>query len=301
MTLAELRALLDSLYGITAERKSLYDDMETLRAFGYDIVAAKSKTTAYYLGERKLELAELKLLVDAVQSSRFVTKKKSDELIRKLSDLASEHNARALARQVHIANRVKTMNESIYYNVDYLHTAILTEKQIRFRYFSWNDKKEKVFRRDGAYYTASPYALTWDSENYYLIAFDSEKQELRHYRVDKMTGITVTDAHREGEDAFRHFDLAGYTHSVFDMFAGEKANVTLRVASHLAGVIIDRFGADIAFMSDEDGFFRVNLPVAVSPTFFGWLFGFGAEMEILTPPAVRDAFRAHIEETLAKY
>ena len=294
LALAQIQSLLETTYGISAERKSLYDDMETLREYGYDVVSVRAKQTGYFLGERQLELAELKLLVDAVQSSRFLTKKKSDALISKLSSLTNEHNAHALARQVHIANRVKTMNESIFYTVDDIHTAILEEKRIRFRYFSWTAKKEKLYRRDGAFYTVSPFALTWDSENYYLIGFDSDKREIRHFRVDKMTHVSVTALPREGMDAYRSFDTAGYTQSVFGMYAGKRENVTLRVSARLAGVIIDRFGQEPVFRAESEETFLVTLAVSVSPNFFGWLAGLGADIEIVSPIPVRDAFREHV-------
>ncbi len=290
-----------SAYGIRAERKSLYDDMETLRTYGYDVVSVKSKTTGYYLGARLFELAELKLLVDAVESSRFITVKKSDELIGKLSAEISEYEAASLRREVHIAGRVKTMNESIYYNVDLIHTAIREDKKIRFLYFKWNEKKEKVLRHDGAFYEISPFALTWDDENYYLIAFDSESASVRHYRVDKMMRLSVSEHSRDGKDIFERFDLADYTYSVFGMYGGERENVTLLVANELAGVIIDRFGTDVTLFPAENGFFTVHLRIAVSPTFLSWVLGFGKGMRVLAPDTVRERVIALAKETLLSY
>ncbi len=300
ISLSEIKEHL-SAYGISAERKSLYDDMETLRAFGYDIVSVKNKTTGYYLGSRLFELAELKLLADAVESSRFITRKKSDELIGKLSAEISEYDAHALRREVHVAGRVKTMNESIYYNVDLIHSAIREDKKVRFLYFGWNAQKEKVLRHDGAFYEISPFALTWDDENYYLIAYDTAAGKIKHYRVDKMLRLSASENKRDGESVFRNFNLAEYAASVFGMYGGQREDVTLLVANALAGVIIDRFGTDITFFPAEDGFFTVHLRISVSPTFLSWVLGFGKDMRILSPLSVKKQLLALAEETLLSY
>lgn len=300
ITLAEIQDALSS-YGISAERKSLYDDMETLRAYGYDIISVKSKSTGYYLASRRFELAELKLLADAVENSRFITRKKSNELIKKLSSEVSEYDASALRREVHVAGRVKTMNESIYYNVDLIHTAIREDKRILFHYFAWNEKKEKVLRRDGAFYEVSPYALTWDDENYYLIAYDSGAKKIKHYRVDKMLRISLLEDARDGKQFFEKLSIADYTSSVFGMYGGERENVTLLVANSLAGIIIDRFGTDVTFFPAEGDFFTVHLRISVSPTFLSWVLGFGKNMRILSPAHVKEELLSLAQETILAY
>ena len=186
-----LQDMLEELkrYSVSAERKTIYSDLEALREAGYDIQQAGG---AYWLAERRFELAELKLLVDSVQASRFITRKKSGELIGKLEALTSVGEARQLQRQVYVLNRVKTMNESIYYNVDGIHAAIAHGNQIRFRYFDYDVRKEKVYRRGGGAYQVSPFALTWAEENYYLVAYSSEAKQLRHYRVDRMSDLRET-------------------------------------------------------------------------------------------------------------
>lgn len=300
LSLSQIRqALADQ--GVNAERKSLYDDMETLRTLGYDVLSVRDTTTRYYLGERNFQIAELKLLVDAVQGSRFITRNKSDELIGKLAKDCSVYQAGALRRQVHVANRVKTMNESIYYSVDSIHTAIAECVQIRFQYFEWDRNKNKVLRHNGAFYTVSPWALTWDDENYYLIAYDSAAAAIRHYRVDKMLRITRTELPREGEDAFKDFDLGTYSRAVFGMFGGTPEPVTLRCDNSLAGVMIDRFGADTFFEPDGENAFRIHVSVSVSPVFLSWVIGFGARVQILSPDSVREQVRALAEETLEQY
>ena len=237
-----------SAFGVEAERKTLYDDLEVLRTFGMDIVKRKeAKVVRYYVVSRSFELPELKLLVDAVQSSKFITHKKSLELIKKLECYASSHQARKLNRQVYVANRIKTMNESIYYTVDYIHEAISANKKISFQYFHWNEKKERVLAHDGKSYRVSPFALTWDDENYYMIAYDSDAAKIKHFRVDKMLHLQLLEEKRDGAEQFEDFDMALYSQKTFSMFGGEEETVTLRCSNKLAGVVIDRFGNDTLF------------------------------------------------------
>lgn len=282
--------------GITAERKSIYDDLETLRRQGYDIELRRGQ--GYYLGEREFQLAELKLLVDAVQSSRFLTDRKSMALIGKLSALASRHDAARLQRQVVVSGRVKTMNESIYYNVDRIHDAILNNSQIRFGYFDW-DLGGARRARPGPY-VASPYALCWDHENYYLIAH-SARHGLTHYRVDKMTRIQETGTPRVQTEETAKLDLAAYLKKTFGMFGGQEMTVRLRFPRRLAGVIYDRFGHDAMLIPDGEDHFTFTAAVVDSPLFYGWLAGFGGQAELLSPPAARQEFRAMLEDALALY
>lgn len=290
-----------SAYGITAERKALYDDIEVLRDYGYDIISVKSKSTGYYLASRRYELSELKLLVDAVECARFITRRKSDELISKLTNEVSKGDARALSRQVHNRGRVKTMNESIYYNIDFLHTAISSDKSVRFHYFQWNERKERVLRRDGAFYRVSPIALLWDDENYYLVAFDCERREIRHFRVDKMIHISIEESEREGKELYASFDPAAYAGAVFGMYGGKEENVTLRAKNALAGVVIDRFGGDITLFPDGEGYFVFHPRVAVSPNFLSWVMGFGGDMQVLSPDSVRQEIKKLAENILLSY
>ena len=282
-------------YGISAERKSLYSDIEALRSLDLDI---EEENGSYWLDTRPFQLAELKLLVDSVQASRFITKKKSGELIKKLEELTSAGKARQLQRQVYVLNRVKTMNESIYYNVDGLHSAIAADRQIRFRYFDYDLDKTKVYRHDGKEYQVSPFALTWAEENYYMVAYDGESRQLRHYRVDKMSGIRETKEPCLGRETFRQEDIARYSSRVFGMFRGEERELRLRFTRHLAGAVMDRFGPDTILIPDGDEHFTCTVTVAVSPQFYGWLCGFGGEAVILAPAASAADFRAYLEGIL---
>lgn len=295
-----VQEMIDELarWDISAERKSIYADMEELRQMGLDVQCRKGKSAGWYIGQRDFELAELKLLVDAVQSSRFLTAKKSDGLIHKLEGLASVHQARQLQRQVYVDRRVKTMNESIFYNVDKLHTAIAADRAISFRYFEYNVKKEKVFRREGKRYHVSPCGLIWDSENYYLAAWDGANGEVRHYRVDKMADITITGMTRHVPE---DWDPEGYARRHFGMFSGRQGQVRLRCAASLAGVVLDRFGQEMMLVPDGDDHFTVTLDVVVSPPFWGWLFGLGGGVRVLSPDWAVEEFRQRVRETAALY
>lgn len=297
LTIAQIQALLNGS-GIPSERKSLYADMEALSLYGMDIVTTRGKHTEYAVGERPFELAELKLLVDSVQSSRFITRKKSDALIRKLEGLASRYDAAKLHRQVYVSGRVKSMNESIYYSTDKLHTAISENRAITFHYFDWNERKEPVFRNGGALYTVSPFALTVSEENYYLVAYHHEKQGIRHFRVDKMTDLTILEESRLGQEKFQQLDMAAYTERLFGMFGGEDALVTMFCESSLAGVILDRFGRDVLLVPEENGF-RFSAHVCLSPVFYGWVISFGGKIRILSPDAAQHGLRLTLQEATA--
>lgn len=276
-------------YDIHAERKSLYSDLESLEAFGLDVCKVRTDTVSYYVGSRDFQLAELKLLVDAIQSSKFITRKKSLELINKLGGLVSQYESSDLRREVYVTNRVKTLNERIYYNVDRLHSAISANRQISFTYFRYEvdfnspERIRKVARRGGAPYVVSPWALCWDDENYYLIAYDAAADCVKHYRVDKMENIAQLPKERDGAKRLEGFNPAHYAKSVFSMFGGEETRVRLSVDNDMIGVFVDRFGKDIVISRESDTTFTVNLSVVLSPQFFAWVFGMEKKVRILAP------------------
>lgn len=285
--------------GIEAERKSLYRDMDELRLYGLDIETTRDKTTRYYLASRLFELPELLLLADSVQSSRFITEKKTRQLTEKLKLLTSRYEGEHFSRRFHVVNRIKSMNESIYYNVDAIHEAIAADRQITFLYYEYGRDKKERLRRDGGRYEVSPFALTWDSENYYLIAFDSENAQIRHYRVDRMKGIQLSEKPREGHSCYERLDPDRYERSTFSMFNGEDTPVTMEFDGRLAGAVIDRFGKDILFIPCENGAFRINVPVSVSPPFFGWIFGFDGGARLIGPEWVVERYRQMLEKSRA--
>lgn len=287
--------------GISAERKSIYDDIESLRFFGLDIIQIKGKNGGYYIGERDFELPELKLLVDSVQSSKFITQDKTYDLIRKIENLASVYDGQLLQRQVYIQNRVKSMNESVYYAVDAVSDAITQNRQITYKYFEFNLKKERVYRHDGQLYKVSPFALVWDNENYYMLAWDSSAEKMKHFRVDKMYGVTMTDEKREGTEVFEKTDMSSYTKSVFGMFGGKEEKVKLRFTNHLAGAVIDRFGKDSMLIKDGENHFTISADIVVSPQFFAWVFGFGTDAEVISPENVREKMKKQAESVLKMY
>lgn len=299
-SLADLLAMLER-HGIRAERKSIYDDLEALRLFGLDIEFQKAQPSGYYVASRSFELPELKLLVDAVQSSKFITHKKTSDLIKKIESLASIHQASQLQRQVYVSNRAKTMNESIYYNVDAIHSAIAQNRKIQFKYFEWTVEKKKLFRHSGKLYSISPWALTWDDENYYMVGYDQDAGILKHYRVDKMTAIEITPEKRDGQDRFEQMDMAVYTKKLFGMFGGDEEDVKLEFDNSLASVIIDRFGQDVPLVKTDESHFSVRLKVAVSPQFLSWVFGFGARVRVISPESVKESLRAMCGEVARLY
>ena len=288
LTINEIKDDLDG-YGIKAERKSLYDDIEILQNFGLDICTIRTNTVRYYIGNRDFQIPELKLLVDAIQSSKFITRKKSLELIDKLGHLVSENESTQLRREVYVTNRVKTVNEHIYYNVDKLHNAISENRKIGFQYFKWDldysngTKIVKTARKGGKTYKVSPWALCWDDENYYLIAYDSEAEMIKHYRVDKMERIRLLKEERDGSDKSKDFNPARYAKSVFSMFGGEECEVKLLVDNDFIGIIVDRFGSDIFVVRHDEHSFTVTVHVMLSPQFYAWLFGLGGKVKILSP------------------
>ena len=286
ITMAEIKSAL-AAYGVTADRKSLYDDLEALEVLGLDIIGEKVGHNYYYhVAGKQFEIAELKLLVDAIQSSRFITEKKSGELIKKLTALSSKYEAEQLKRQVVVQGRVKTMNESIYYFVDDIHRAIAENRQISFEYMRWNLKKQMEPRRETPY-IVSPWAMTWADENYYLIAYDEEADCIKHFRVDKMKSIRGLTDRRIGRDRFREFNLAQYAKMSFGMFSGEKTKVKIAFRDEFVGVLLDRFGRDIPIHpTGKSGWSETLVDVALSDQFFGWLFALGTNVKITGPADV---------------
>lgn len=289
--------------GITAERKSIYADISALNEFGYDIVKdIEGKSCVYKLVERDFEIAELKLLVDAVQSSKFITESKSNKLIKKIEGLASVNEAKSLHRQVYVANRIKTTNESVYYNVDDIQKAISENHKVSFKYFQWNPNKEKELRHNGMRYEVSPWALTWDDENYYMVGYDSKEDKIKHYRVDKMLKIEiVADSKREGKALFKDMDMAVYSKKIFGMFGGEEATVVLECKNGISGVIIDRFGTEVDIIKRAEDNFTVRVNVQISPQFLGWVFSLGESIKIISPDSVIERMKDEITRILRLY
>ena len=301
ITMPEIKEALAE-YDITADRKSLYNDLRDLEILGIEVEGEQDGNRyLYHVVNRPFELPELKLLVDAIQSSKFITEKKSNSLIKKLETMVSEYDAQKLQRQVYVSGRIKAMNESIYYTVDAIHNAISENKKIRFQYFQWNVKKEPQLRHGGAWYHISPWGLSWDDENYYLVGFDSEAGLIKHFRVDKMLRIALSNETREGREHFKKLDMADYARKSFGMFGGEEETVKLQVSNGLAGVIIDRFGKDVMMIPVDEDHFNVSVDVRVSRQFLGWVFSLGESVRILGPEAVVDQMKAETQRLIGQY
>ena len=283
--------------GISAERKSIYDDLELLTLYGMDVQSIRGKTYGYFLGDRDFQLPELKLLIDVVQASPFLTQGKSMELITKLEKLTSRPNARQLRRQVYVMDRVRTHNEKLYYAIDGLHTAINDDRKVTFRYFDWTPEGGKAYRHGGTLYEADPVALCVD-RHYYMVAYDPAISDYRHYRVDRMESLTVTDTPRDPLP--ENFDLGKYVRTIFDMYSGRTETVQLCFDRQLINVVMDRFGADAHIHADGDRI-AVTAPVEVGPTFYGWLAQSGTQAELVSPAPIRQAFADHCRRIMAVY
>ena len=290
--------ILESDYQIHVDRTTVYSQIRRISDAGVDIVCRDGRSGGYYVGSRQFELAELKLLVDAVQSSKFITQKKSAQLIRKLESLCSREEAKQLGSQVTIFNRPKTPNETIYYNVDMIHSAIFQNHQITYQYVEWTMNKETVPRHGGAYYNVSPLHLIWDDENYYLIAFDAVSKQIRHYRVDKMRDMTIQEDKRSSEALEEEIDVGAFSRKTFGMFSGVDVKVSFRGKRHLAGVILDRFGSDIWMRPLDEDTFSAQVTVTVSRQFFGWMTAIGPDLTITGPEEVKEEYRAYLMEIL---
>ena len=294
----QLQQMLEKRYGITCERKTIYADIAALQDLGVDIVSVSGRNGGYYIASRNFELPELKLLIDAVQSSRFLTEKKSRELIEKLCNQCSVHDAKLVRRDVVVDRRVKSMNESIYYNVDTIQEAIAENRQITFRYFDWGLDGKRRYRDKE--YIASPYGLCQDNENCYLLAL-SERHGITSYRVDRMSDITLLDLKREPCPELTGKNLLEHASQRFQMFAGEPREVKLRFHRSLVNAVIDRFGTDTMLIPDGDAHFVFTVRVAVSPMFLSWLIGFGDKARVIHPADVAERCRALCLEALSQY
>ena len=295
---AELIDMLQRQHNILCERKTVYSDIAALQDYGVDIVSVPGKSGGYYIGSRNFELPELKLLIDAVQSSRFLTEKKSRELIEKLCRECSVHDARLMRRDVLVSGRVKSMNETIYYNVDAIQEAIGQNRTIVFRYFDWGIDGKRRYRDKG--YEASPYGLCQDNENCYLLAH-SPRHGVTSYRVDRMSDIQLTDTPRTPCPELTGKALTEHANRLFQMYSGQQAEVKLRFHRSLVNVVIDRFGKETMLIPDGEDHFVFTVHVAVSPMFLSWVIGFGSKAKVLHPQSVVDACRKMCLEALEQY
>lgn len=301
LSASKIAEKLYSKYEMTCDRKTIYSDIELLNEIGMEVVHTPSKRGGFFIAGREFELPELKLLVDAVQASKFITVKKSEELIKKIGNLTSIGEAKLLKRQVFIYNRPKAGNENIFYNVDAIHTALYENKKIAFQYSRWNTKKELELKSHGTFFEVSPHALTWDDENYYLVGYNEHVGGIRHYRVDKMIGTKLLDEKREGAEEFENFNLAEFAKKTFGMYSGHDEMITFYGKNSLVGVILDRFGTDLMIIPADENHFRTRVLVSVSIQFFGWLTGIGKDLIIEGPENVRMEYQEYLTEIVGAY
>ena len=298
LSVGQINDALETL-DVSADRKTVYDDLQRLEKYGMDIVrSGGGRSTDYRLVSREFEVAELKLLADAVQSARFLSNGKSAALIKKLSTLTSTHEAKSLRREIYMSDRLSTENEQVYYAVDAIHDAMERNLRISFLYFDYDTDKSKVYRHGGATYTVSPWGLIFSDGNYYMVAYDTNQSLMKHYRIDKMERAAITDIVRDGRDEGENLDLSAYAKKMFGMFSGDETLVTLRAENRLSGVMLDRFGRDVTFFKDGDGHFTLSVKVSVSPQFLGWIMSFGRSLTIVGPDEVREKYHSLAKEIL---
>lgn len=297
LTMPQIRKELEK-YGVTAERKSIYADFADMEKFGVEIIKEQiGRETYYHVGTRAFELAEVKLLVDAIQSSKFITQTKSRNLITKMKSFVSQYQGSTLQRQVIINDRVKSMNESVFYNVDEVYTAINENKKIRFKYYKWDINKKLIARKGGDWFELSPWGLTWADENYYMIAYDEWDGNVKTYRVDKMMRISILDEKREGQKEFKAFDMSKLSKTTFGMYGGHKKRVKIQFENSMCGVFLDRFGKeDINFKPIGENWSEFSVEVSVSQHFFGWLFGMGPKVRLVGPDDVVEELKEYGKE-----
>ncbi len=287
--------LIDELkrYDISAERKSIYDDIAALESFDVEIIKTQGADGGYYIGERYFETSEIKMLLDVIQASNFIPDSKSRILIDKLSYFAPVSARKQLRHQVFVDNRVKSDNKKVYYNIDVLYQCIEQKERAKFRYFSLDVDKNKIYRKDGRFYFVNPLALMWSDDRYYLVTFDDEKNQTKHFRVDKMESVSFSgDPISDSARAYlASFDAAEYAKRNFFMFAGEEREVTLRGSVCDVGLVFDRFGTGVFIVPDGKDFFTVSVRVALSPQFFSWIFGLEGKLKIVSPDDVLGQYR----------
>ncbi|MCF0132382.1 MAG: WYL domain-containing protein [Blautia sp.] len=286
--------------GMPVGRKSVYADLETLGpdGFGLDIISENGR---YHIGSRAFELQEVKLLADMVQSSNFITRTKSERLIRKLQTLVSRHDADILGSQIVARNRVKSTNEQMFITIDRISDAIRSDVSIRFKYFKYDMNRKKQYKHNGRSYEVSPCALIAGEDNYYLLAYSHDAEALRHYRVDRMEAVLLTENRRLGKELMAQVDLSCYPSRVFNMYRGPEHRAVLRFHSDLADAVLDRFGKDIMLIPDSADHFHITVPVMESPQFFAWMSGFGNAAEVKSPPALRQHMKEHVQSIARLY
>lgn len=295
---SDLIAMLDRQHNISCDRKTVYSDIAALQDYGVDIISIPGKNGGYYIASRNFELSELKLLIDAVQSSRYLTEKKSRELIEKLLTQCNEQDAKLMKRNVLVSGRVKSMNETIYYSVDTIQDAIAQNRQITFRYFDWDFGGKRKFREKP--YIASPYGLCQDNENCYLLAF-SDRHGITSYRVDRMMDISLSNDARIPCPELTGKALVDHANRLFQMYSGDAVDVKLQFHNSLLNVVVDRFGKDTMLIPDGPEHFNFTVRVAVSPMFLSWVMGFGSKAKILYPQSVAEELCQLCKEAMSRY
>ncbi len=298
LTIAQIMDILEKEYGISTSRGTVGDDIKALQEFGMEIEVEPSTQNRYYLIGRKFDLPELKLLIDATESARFITKEKSDMLVKKLASLSSSNNASALTRNIDVENRIKAENEKIYYIIDALNEAISRKKKVSFQYFTYNVKKQKKLKYDGFTYVFSPYKLIWNGDYYYVVGYSEKHKGIGSFRLDRMARQpNVLD--EDAANPPKGFNLNTYLNSMFRMYNGQRKEIELICDNDVMDAIIDKFGKDVKVLANDMKSFRVIVNTAVGSVFYSWVFGFGGKVRIKAPESVKDEYAVMVKSAAA--
>ena len=287
MSLADITVNIQQA-GFSCCSKTVKKDIEQLMESGIDVISNKGRELQYFIGERHFELPELKLLVDAVQASKFISAKKSRQLIKKLTAFASLHQAAELNRTLYTDKQIKPTNENIFYTVDMIHAAINKGKQVHFKYYEYDHNKKKTYKHKRMVYKFSPYALLWNGDNYYVIGYSEYHGKIIKFRVDRIATPELMEL--DAVPMPNDFDVAFYAQNVFQMYDGPMREITIKCENSLMKSVIDRFGEDVKTTVIDNENFYADICVCASPTFFGWVFGFGGKMEIIAPKDAIDEY-----------
>lgn len=293
--------------GIYADRRTIYSAISLLGLTGFDIEGVQEKGGyKYHLAQRKFNTNELKVMIDSIASSKYLTERKSKELINKIKSLGTKYDSEMLNRGVLVGNRIKSMNDSVLKNLDVIYYAIANNRQITFQYTKWNALEKKLEpSKKGVLYQVSPFAITLNDNSYYVVCHYNDSKALYHFRVDKMIAIQVSENERSGIELFRSFDVSEYQKKTFGMFSGKEQTVRIQCTKNLAGVFIDRFGTDVIIRPDYDcgdsNHVRITIDVNTSPQFYAWIFSLGKDVKILAPESVIDEFKKQMESVVSNY
>ena len=291
-------------YGIDCDRRTLYSDIDTLVAAGYEIFCHRGKSNLYYVMDRKFSVPEILIVMDAVQASSFITEKKTADLVNKVSSLAGSRKGEVLQKNVVQFSSIKSENESIYYSVSEICQAVLAKKKIEFNYFDYDIAFNRAYREENGAkrkYVVSPIATVFSSDNYYLLCYNDKHKNISHYRVDRMSSVSMLDEDITQNEELENFDISVYKKQLFGMFSGEEVEVKIEANKKLIDVIYDKFGSSVRLYVVDEKTVGFSAKVQVSPTFIAWCCSFGKDLKVVSPTKTVKEIKNYLEELSKLY